>query len=281
MHHMSAEILDGKKLSEKILKDIEQEVVNMKTPPHLGIVLVGDDPASLVYVKQKEKIGKNIGIPVEIFSYPKDISTHKLRAEISRISHMKKIQGLIVQLPLPVSINESRILNAIPPEKDVDVLGKTALGAFTQGTSIVTPPTVGAILRLLKEYNINLSEKNVVIVGAGSLVGLPMSNEATRQGATVSVINENTRNPETITREADIIITGTPTPEHIGGKAIKEGAVVIDAGYTKDKGGKTTGNVIFKEASKKASFITPVPGGIGPMTVAILFQNLLTLSKRT
>ena len=276
---MSAEILDGKKLSEKILAEVAQEVANMKTPPTLAIVLVGEDPASLSYVKQKEKTGKSIGIPVEIFRYGTEISGHKLREEVSRIAHMKNIQGLIVQLPLPYSLNESRIVNAIPQKKDVDVLGKTTLGAFTQGTSTVVPPTIGAILQLLKEYDLTLFKKNVVIVGAGRLVGLPMEIEATRQGATVSIINEHTKNPELITKEADIIITGTPEPEHIGSDMVKEGAVVIDAGYAKNSEGKPTGNVIFEEVSKKASFITPVPGGIGPMTVAMLFANLVTLTK--
>ena len=276
---MSAKILDGKKLSEKILADITQKMEKVKMPVHLGIVLVGTDPASLSYVKQKEKTGEKIGVPVEVFRYPDNISTHKLRAEISRIARIKNIRGLIVQLPLPSSLNESRVINAIPYKMDVDMLSKTAFGAFVQGTSPIVPPTLGAILQLLKEYDITLAQKNVVIVGAGRLVGLPMSNEATRQGATVSIINEHTKNPELITKEADILITGTPESEHIGAEMIKEGAIIIDAGYTRNKKGEPTGNVKFEEVSKKASFITPVPGGIGPMTVAMLFSNLVTLVK--
>ena len=278
---MPAKTLDGKKLADSIVASLAERVADIKMPMHLGIVLVGEDPASVSYVGQKEKMGEKIGIPVEIFRYRADISTHKLREEVVRIGRKKEIRGLIVQLPLPPSINEARIVNAIPPEKDVDVLGKSAFGAFVQGTSPIVPPTVGAILRLLEEYDITLPQKNVVIVGAGRLVGLPMEIEATRQGATVCIINEDTQNPERITKEADIIVTGTPVPEHIGGDMLKEGVVVVDAGYARNRDGKATGNVKFEEVSKKASFITPVPGGIGPMTVAILFSNLVTLKRIT
>ncbi len=277
---MTATIIDGKKVSEEILADVKKEVSKLNIPLRLGIVVVGNDPASSTYIEQKKKKGEIVGIKVDVFKYNEsETSTHKLRQEINRISRLSGMQGVIVQLPLPDSINTERVVNAIPQDKDVDVLSKTSFGAFTLGASSVRPPTVGAILKLMEAYNLTLTQKKVAIVGTGRLIGLPMAIEAIRHQATTCVINEYTKDPTAILQESDIIITGTPIPEHIRGDAIKKGAVVIDGGYVRTEKNKVTGNVVFEEAQKKASFITPVPGGVGAVTVAMLFSNLLTLVK--
>jgi len=277
---MTATIIDGKRISEEILADVKKKVSKLGIPLRLGIVVVGNDPASSAYIEQKKKKGESVGIKVDVFEYNEsEISTHKLRQEINRISRLSNMSGVIVQLPLPDSINAERVVNAIPQDKDVDVLSKTSFGAFALGTSSVRPPTVGAILKLMESYNLTLTQKRVAIVGAGRLIGLPMAIEAIRHQATICVINEYTKNPNAILQELDIIITGTPIPEHIRGDAIKKGAVIIDGGYIRTEKNKITGNVVFEEAQKKASFITPVPGGVGTVTVAMLFSNLLTLVK--
>ncbi|MBI2462863.1 MAG: bifunctional 5,10-methylenetetrahydrofolate dehydrogenase/5,10-methenyltetrahydrofolate cyclohydrolase [Candidatus Spechtbacteria bacterium] len=285
-------LLDGKKLSEKILDELKETVTQMNMPITLGIVLVGEDPASKAYVEQKKRAGERIGVKVKVFPYPETISARELRAEIARICHLPSMRGVIVQLPLPArpkplggeggphALKQDRILNAILPKLDVDVLGRTMFGAFALGNSPIMPPTLAGIIRLLDEYKISLDGgKHVVLYGAGRLIGFPTAIEMMKREATISVINKTTKNPERITKEADILITGTPIPAHIGGDMLKDGVVIIDGGYGRTPEGKLTGNVIFDEAEKKASYITPVPGGIGIMTVAMLFYNLIELTK--
>lgn len=276
---MAINVVDGKKISEEIFAKLKEDIKSFANPPRLGIILAGEDPASKAYVEQKKKRGEEIGVKVDIFPYPKETSAKKLRAEVGRIARLPNMRGLIVQLPLPENIEETRVLNAIPPRLDVDVLGKTAFGAFALGTSPITPPTVAGILHIFSKYNIELKGKSIAIVGNGRLVGMPMALEAARRGAVVHIINQSTKNPENIVKTADIVVTGTPAPEHITADMLKDGAVVIDGGFVRTSSGKIVGNVAFEEATKKASLITPVPGGVGALTVAMLFANLFILTK--
>ena len=224
-----ATLLDGEKLSAALVPHLKQRVKKLGVHIQLGIILVGDDPASATYVKQKEKMGKRIGVGVKVFKYPKDIASRTLRQEVGRISRLPSMYGVVVQLPLPSHINPERILNAILPSRDPDLLSKTMFGAFAVGTSPILPPTVAGIMHLLQEYKIPVEGRRAVIFGAGRLIGMPVAIELMRRKVTVSVVTEHTKNPEFFTKKADLIITGTPHAAHVKGNMIQKRAAVIDA----------------------------------------------------
>jgi len=282
-------ILDGKGLSIKILERVKKSIKRKNLRLSLAVVQVGENSVSQVYINQKEKICKAVGIDFILYRFSEDITTDKLKEEIKKISDNSDISGIIVQLPLPKNINTQEVLNAIPPEKDIDRLSEESFGKFSSparpkplakedGDSSILPPVVCAVSKLLKEYKIKVKGKNVILVGAGKLVGKPLMIWFSREGAVVTVVDKNTRNPEYFTKKADILISGVGRPNLITGEMIKKGAVVIDAGTSSEKG-KIKGDVDFKSVSKKASYITPVPGGVGPMTVACLLKNLVILHK--
>ena len=274
---MSAIILDGKKLSEKILSDLKKEVSEINRPIELAIVLVGNNPASLAYTKRKQKIGEELGIKVKIYKYEENISTRKLREEINKLNKNKKIKGIIAQLPLPNHINTESMLDAIKAKKDIDVLGRESVGRLYKNKSKILPPTVAGIKKLLDEYKIEYKGKNVAIVGYGSLVGKPASMVFANEGASIFVLRSSTKNKNKLLREADIIISGVGKPNLITKKDVKKGVIIMDAGMS-EQNGKLVGDVA-DEVKKIAKYITPVPGGVGPMTVAMLFWNLLELVK--
>ena len=273
---MSFKILDGKRLSEKILLRLKKEAkgLNLK----LAVVLVGKEPASQLFLNQKKKACEKFGIGFELFKFPSKIGTSELKRKVAKIAKRLDISGIIIQLPLPKKIKSQEILNLIPPKKDVDVLSETNLGKFYQGTFSFLPPTVGAIVYILKNYRIKLKGKNIVLVGGGELVGKPLSLWLLRKGATFSVVNKFTKNLTSFTRKADILISGAGKPNLIKGSMVKKNAVIIDCGSGKLKG-KVRGDVDFESVSKKASYIAPVPGGVGPMTVAIVLWNLVKMNK--
>ena len=271
-------ILDGRELSNKILTELKQEAKELNKPLKLGIIMVGDDDVSKKYIEQKKKKGDELGVEVKVYRYDKDITTKKLREQIGVICRVKDIGGVIVQLPLPGHINEQGVLDAILPEKDVDVLSSKALGKFYTGKSKILPPTVAGIAKLLDEYKIEAKGKIVAIVGQGKLVGKPASIEFERMGATVLSINEFTQNKEELIKKADIIVSGVGKSGVITKEMVKEGAVVIDAG-TSMESGKLKGDTA-EDVSDIASHITPVPGGVGPMTVVMLFYNLIKLARQ-
>ena len=274
---MSAIILDGKKLSEKILSDLKKEISEINRPIELAIVLVGNNPASLAYTKRKQKIGEELGIKVKIYKYEENISTRKLREEINKLNKNKKIKGIIAQLPLPNHINTESMLDAIKAKKDIDVLGRESVGRLYKNKSKILPPTVAGIKKLLDEYKIKYKGKNVAIVGYGSLVGKPASMVFANEGASIFVLRSSTKNKNKLLREADIIISGVGKPNLITKKDVKKGVIIMDAGMS-EQNGKLVGDVA-DEVKKIAKYITPVPGGVGPMTVAMLFWNLLELVK--
>ena len=274
---MSAIILDGKKLSEKILSELKKEVSKIDRPIELAIVLVGENPASLTYTNRKQRVGEELGIKVKIYKYEESISTRKLREEINKLNKNKKIKGIIVQLPLPDHVNTESILDAIKTKKDIDVLGRESTGRLVKNKSKILPPTVAGIKKLLDEYKIEYKGKNVATVGYGSLVGKPASIVFANEGASVFILRSSTKNKEQILAQADIIISGVGKPDLITKDMVKKEAIVIDAGMSQ-KNKKLVGDVATN-VKDVASYITPVPGGVGPMTVAMLFWNLLELTK--
>ncbi|MDO8560999.1 MAG: bifunctional 5,10-methylenetetrahydrofolate dehydrogenase/5,10-methenyltetrahydrofolate cyclohydrolase [bacterium] len=272
-------LLDGRKLAEKILSGLREEIVKRKKLLRLAVVVVGENPVTLKFIEQKTKVAKSIGVDVRVYHFKEGVTTNALRKNIAAIVREKKNSGVVIQLPLPPHINSQYILNAVPSEKDADVLSAKALGNFFVGKAAVLPPVVGAVKALFKEYNIDCRGKNIAVAGAGRLVGKPVVAWLINETGTVSIVNEFTKDITQFTRGADIIISGVGKPKLITGDMVKEGVVVIDAG-TSEAGGKIAGDVDFDSVSGKAAYITPVPGGIGPVTVAMLLDNLVTLSKQ-
>lgn len=271
-------LLDGKKLAERVLSELKDEIAALPKQPRLGVVVVGNDPVTASFVEQKKKAARAAGIDVRVYPFPETVTTNELRKQIAIIVHEKKNSGVIIQLPLPEHINKQYILNAIPPEKDADVLSARALGNFVVGKSKIMPPVIGAVKLLLDEYAISYHGKQIVIVGAGSLVGRPSALWLLQEGVLFSVLTDEAKQPEDLLTRADIVITGVGKPGLIKGDMLKEGAVVFDAG-TSESQGRVVGDADYDSVSVKAAYLTPVPGGIGPLTVAVLFRNLLTLAR--
>jgi len=271
-------LLDGKKLAQKILDELKREVAGIKKQLRLAVVVVGEDPAVKKFIEQKKQTVVAVGIDIRIYPFEDKITTNELRKKIAEIVHEKKNTGVIVQLPLPKHINAQYILNSVTPEKDVDMLSARSIGNFVTGKSLIFPPVAGAVKTLFEEYQVDYKNKYVVVVGAGNLVGRPVALWLLGEKATFSVLRSATKNPEEFLQKADIIISGVGKPGFITGDMIKEGAVVIDAG-TSESEGKVVGDVDFDSVSKKVAYLTPVPGGVGPLTVAMLLRNLVAVSK--
>ena len=271
-------ILDGKKLSERILEDIGKKIKKSGKKLRIAGVLVGEDESSLIFLSKKAKACRKVGIGFNLFQFPRNIGQDALLKEIKKIALNSKNTGVIIQLPLPKRINAQRVLNLIPPEKDIDLLSEKSFSAFAAGKSLILPPVLRGILEILKEYDIKIKGKKIVIVGGGRLVGRPIAVWLDNNRIGAKVISSPTKNLFQLTRGADILITGTGKPGLIKGDMVKRGVVIIDAGTSKKKG-RLAGDIEFKTVSEKASFITPVPGGLGPMTVAMVIQNLITLNR--
>ncbi|CAA0151816.1 Bifunctional protein FolD : methylenetetrahydrofolate dehydrogenase and methenyltetrahydrofolate cyclohydrolase [Tenacibaculum maritimum] len=287
-------LLDGKKTAADIKEEIALEVaelkrINQKTP-HLAAVIVGDDGASLTYVNAKVKACERVGFESTLIRLPKETTEEELLNEIAILNVNKEIDGFIVQLPLPKHINEQKIIMAIDPTKDVDGFHPTNVGKMTLNLPTFISATPFGILELLDRYHIETSGKNVVVIGRSHIVGSPMSILLSQKrkigNATVTITHSRTQNLEAITQQADIIIAALGIPEFLKGNMVKKGATIIDVGITriadtsKKSGYRLVGDVDFKGVSLKASFITPVPGGVGPMTIAMLLKNTLLAVKR-
>lgn len=270
-------IISGKEIAEKIKSSLREEILKSRRKLRLAIVKMSDDPVTGKYLEVKKKFAESIGVDVRIYEVDKDISTNKLREKISEIVHIKENDGVIVQLPLPEKINTQYILDAIIPGKDPDMLSSKSWGKFATGKSKILPPVVGAVKIIFDENKIEIKGKNAVVVGAGRLVGKPIASWLIGEGGTVSVIDENTKNPEDYTKKADIIISGVGKPKIIKPTMVRDGVIAIDCGTSESSG--TVSGDIDPDISKKASIFAPVPGGIGPITIASLFKNLFELSK--
>ena len=286
-------LLDGKKLANKIILQLKKRVANMKRKPVLAMVLVGNDPASKIYIRNKKVACAEAGIRNKEVLLPANIPQKRLIAEIKKLNRDKKITGIILQLPIPKHFDKYEILEAIDPKKDADCLHHHNFGKFLQvgeKKSVVTPATAIGIIKLLEEYKISLSGKNAVVMGYSDIVGKPATELLIDRKATVTVCHSRTKNLKSITQKADLIIVITGVKNIITGDMVKRGVVVVDVGihYVPNKkiyphtrfGVGIHGDVDFVSVSKKASFITPVPGGIGPMTVAMLMWNTVQLARR-
>ena len=271
-------ILDGKQLAEKIIAQLKTEVAALSRPPRLAVVVVGKDPVVEKFIAQKRKVADKIGVDFRIFPFEETISAKDLRNRVAEIVHEEKNTGVIIQLPLPTHISKQHMLNAIVPQKDVDVLSARSLGNVVVGSSPIISPVAGAIKALLDEYGIARAGKCIVMMGAGALVGKPVALWLLKEKIGYSVVTEDTPNVAELLAVADIVISGIGKPKFITGDMVKTGVVVVDAG-TSESAGKLSGDVDFDSVSPKASFITPVPGGVGPVTVAMLFKNLVELGK--
>lgn len=275
-------ILDGKKLRDKIFENLKQRLNNMSEKPTLAVILVGDDPASQIYVKNKKKTAENLGINSIVINYPSNISENILLDKIQELNNDNKITAILVQLPLPKHIDKFKIIDAIAPEKDVDGLTPYNSGKLFSGEEpYVYPCTPKGILLLLDEYNIELAGKHVVVIGRSNLVGKPVAQMLLNRNATVTMCHSHTKNLSDITKTADIVVSAVGK-NIIGEKMLKSDCVVVDVGIFKDINGKICGDVDFASASKIAAYISPVPGGVGPMTIASLMLNTVELadSKR-
>lgn len=287
---MSTNILDGKKIADEIKDEIAVEVSKLKESnaktPHLAAILVGDDGASQTYVSNKIKACKRVGFEYTLLNFPSTISEAKLMAEIDRINADNDIDGLIVQLPLPDHISSTKVTEKIMPEKDVDGFTNLNYGRITSKNPGLMPATPYGIVELLKRYKINIKGQHCVMVGNSRTVGAPMSIIMSyHENATVTTCHIHTKDLAHFTRQADILIVATGKPGLIKGDMVKEGVVVVDVGITRvetdknDRGYVLKGDVEFDEVAPKASFITPVPGGVGPMTIASLLLNTLKAAK--
>ncbi|MDA9648535.1 bifunctional 5,10-methylene-tetrahydrofolate dehydrogenase/5,10-methylene-tetrahydrofolate cyclohydrolase [Flavobacteriaceae bacterium] len=282
-------ILDGKKTSNEIKEEIRITVNSMKAsgerPPHLAAVLVGNDGASLTYVGSKVRSCEYVGFDSTLIRLESNISEEELLRHISDLNQDDNLDGYIVQLPLPNHINEEKILLAIDPKKDVDGFHPANFGRMALELNAFIPATPFGILQLLERYKVPTSGKHCLVVGRSHIVGRPISILMSQKGpagnATVTVAHSRTENLDTLTRSADIVIMALGIPEYLTANMVKEGVVIIDVGITRvpdkkhPKGYVIKGDVAYEEVSKKAKFITPVPGGVGPMTIAMLLQNTL------
>ncbi|HLD31878.1 MAG TPA: bifunctional 5,10-methylenetetrahydrofolate dehydrogenase/5,10-methenyltetrahydrofolate cyclohydrolase [Patescibacteria group bacterium] len=271
-------IIDGKKIAANILKEVAEEIKNRKLKITLAVVLVGEHTPSLTYVRKKAEAAKKVGINFQLHHLPANISKKILVQKIHNIQKDNHLGGLIVQLPLPEPLYTTEVLNAINPKFDVDCLTDTNLGKLVMKTGLILPPTPGAVKAILKILNIKLKGKRVVIIGAGALVGKPLAIILLNKEATVTVANRYTKNLKEICRQADIIVTAVGKKNLLTADLVKRGVVVIDTGICFVRG-KMYGDVDFPSVSKKARYITPVPGGVGPITVSLLLKNTLKLTK--
>ena len=277
------EILDGKKVSAKVRKNLKLEVDNLKkegVKPKLAVILVGDDIASKVYVRNKNKACEEIGIEYEEFLLNTDTTMEELLNVIDNLNKNQNIDGILLQSPIPKHLDINKAFRAILPEKDVDGFHPINAGKLSIGEKCFVPCTPHGVVKIIEEYNIETEGKNVVIVGRSNIVGKPLIQCMLQKNATVTVCHSKTRNLEEFTKKADILIVAIGKQKFITENMVKEGVVVIDIGINRNEEGKLVGDVDFDNVSKKASYITPVPGGVGPMTVAMLMENVVEAAKQ-
>lgn len=272
---MKSNIIDGKKISGEILADLKKKVAAIKgRKPGLAAILVGDNPASRIYIKKKVAACKKVGIISRKLELSEEFSEKELLKIIESLNQDDSVDGILVQLPLPEHINEFKVINAILPEKDVDGFHPLNIGNLKLGNEIFAPCTPKGVVRLLKHCKIDVAGKDVVIVGASNIVGKPLAVMLLNRDATITVCHKYTKDLKEETRKADILAVGVGRPGLITEDMVKEGVVVFDIGINRVDG-EVHGDVDFKNVKKKAALITPVPGGVGPMTVAMLMENTL------
>lgn len=275
-------ILDGKKVAAEIRREVAEEVASLRQygiVPKLAVISVGDDPASAVYVRNKEKACKEVGISCEVMRLPSDVSGREFFETIRRVNWSDSIHAALVQLPLPSQFRSIHPADFIHSQKDVDAFTATRTGELTLGVNEIAPCTPAGIMELLKRYDIPVEGKRCVIIGRSDIVGKPLALMMLHANATVTICHSKTQGLKEICREADILVSAVGKPNFVRADMVKAGAVVIDVGINRTEDGKLVGDVDFAAVEPIASYITPVPGGVGQMTVAMLLKNVVTLTK--
>lgn len=266
-------ILDGKALSEKRLEILKEQIEDAGLYPHLATVLVGQDPASQMYVRMKHRACERVGIGSVGIELPAEATTQEVLAAVNRLNNDCDIAGILVQLPLPAQVDTERVIEAVLPSKDVDGFHPTNIGKLFSGHPAFVPCTPQGVMTILSEYGIETRGKNAVVLGRSVDVGRPMAALLLNADATVTICHSKTRDLPAIMRQADILVSAIGRANFVRADMVKEGAVVIDVGINHDENGKLCGDVDFEAVKEKASAITPVPGGVGPMTIATLMEN--------
>ena len=275
---MPAKIIDGNKIAKSILESIKNKVKSMKEKPGLALVMVGSNPASEVYVNFKEKDSKEAGFYCERYNLDEKTSQMDLINLLNQLNNNSKIHGVLVQLPLPKQIDEKLITDSILPKKDVDGFTTVNLGNLFSDKTIIAPATAVAVIHLIESTGIKIEGKNAVVIGRSNIVGKPTAMMLLEKNATVSICHSKTKNLAEYTKKADILVVAAGKPNLIKKEMVKEGAVVIDVGINR-MGNKLIGDVDFEGVKEVAGFITPVPGGVGPMTITMLMKNTVTSAK--
>ncbi len=271
-------ILDGKKLSEKIFRELEEKISKLEKKPSFAVILVGNDPASELYVSIKEKKSKLLGINFSKITYPENVDEKTLLKKIEELNKDDKIDALLVQMPLPKHIDTQKIIQAISPQKDADGITPENIGRISIGAKpFAYPCTPLGIIKLLEEYKIEIQGKHAVIIGRSNIVGKPLAQMLLNKNATVTICHSKTKDLSQITKTADILISAIGSPRFVTKDMVKQNATVIDVGTSKSES-KTLGDVDFENVLPLSFYITPVPGGVGPMTIACLMENVLELS---
>jgi len=279
---MSATIINGQQLAKELRENMKVEIKALRENgiiPHLTVILIGDDPASHSYVNGKERASKEIGISSEIIRMDAATAEAVLLEKIEQLNADEKVNGILVQLPLPAHIDEQKVIEAIDPAKDVDGFHPINIGRMIIGQDSFLPCTPFGIIQMLKSKNIEVAGKHAVVIGRSNIVGKPMGQLLLNEDATVTYCHSKTKNLKNFTRDADILIVAVGKANVIDASYIKEGAVVIDVGVNRTNAGTLTGDVDFESAKEKASFITPVPKGVGPMTITMLLYNTMRAAK--
>ncbi len=275
-------VISGKEVSAKVRADVKKECDELKAKgiaPGLAVIIVGDDPASRVYVNNKKKACADVGFVSEEYALPAETTQEELMALIDKLNSRPEINGILCQLPLPKHLDEKAVINAISPIKDVDAFHPSNVGRIMIGDYHFLPCTPAGVMELIHYAGIDVSGKSCVVIGRSNIVGKPMAMLLMHENGTVTVCHTKTKNTAELCRSADIIIASVGRPKFLTADMVKEGAVVIDVGINRDENGKLCGDVDYEPVAAKASYITPVPGGVGPMTIAMLMKNTLMAAK--
>lgn len=278
-----ATIMDGKALSLKLKEQMKQRIAQLKQQgicPKLVVVLVGDNSASQVYVRNKHKSCGEVGIESEVITMPEQTTQQELLDVVERLNRDETVDGILVQLPLPKQIDEKTVLRSILPEKDVDGFHPVNVGLLSIGDECFAPATPSGIIAMFQEYGIDIAGKHCVVIGRSNIVGKPMAALLLKNHATVTICHSKTQDLASYTRSADVVIVATGRRHTLTADMVKEGAVVVDVGMNRNEQGKLCGDVDYEEVKEKASFITPVPGGVGPMTITELLENTIQAAQR-
>lgn len=278
-----AVILDGKAVSAKVKEEVKAEVEALKkqgVSVGLAVIIVGNNPASRTYVNNKKKACEAAGIVSEEYALPEETTQEELLALVEELNHKDSINGILCQLPLPKQLDEEAVIAAISEKKDVDAFSAVNVGHIMIGDYSFLPCTPAGIMEILRHYNIDVAGKECVVIGRSNIVGKPMAMLLLHQNGTVTICHSKTKNLKDVTSRADILVAAVGIPHFVTADMVKEGAVVIDVGMDRDENGKLCGDVDFAAVEPKASYITPVPGGVGPMTIATLLKNTVTAAKQ-